>query len=122
MPIIDIEIVIASGESPEINLAAKLADRIGEVLGLPTGSIWVKLSIISSSNYAENGAEVAPDAYPIFVTILKRQLPHPEIIHGEVTRLTNAIAEVCHRQPENVHIIYEPDGKGRVAFGGKIVQ
>jgi phenylpyruvate tautomerase PptA (4-oxalocrotonate tautomerase family) len=122
VPIIDVEIIIASGESPEINLAAKLADGIGEVLGLPPGSTWVKLRAILSNNYAENGAEVAPDAYPVFVTILKRQLPPPEIIQDEVTKLTNAIAEICHRQLENVHVIYEPEGKGRIAFGGKIIQ
>jgi phenylpyruvate tautomerase PptA (4-oxalocrotonate tautomerase family) len=92
------------------------------VLALPAGSTWVKLRAIPSGNYAENGAGVAPDAYPVFVTILKRQLPQADIIHNEVARLTDAIAAICNRQSENVHIVYEPDGKGRIAFGGKIVQ
>jgi phenylpyruvate tautomerase PptA (4-oxalocrotonate tautomerase family) len=39
----------------------------------------------------------------------------------EAERLTRAIAPILNRPPENVHILYEPDGAGRVSFGGKLV-
>ncbi len=42
-------------------------------------------------------------------------------LRREVAALTPAIAAICARLPENVHILYQPDGAGRVAFGGRVV-
>ncbi len=38
----------------------------------------------------------------------------------EVRRLTDAIAAACGRPAENVHLVYAPAGRGRVAFGGRL--
>ena len=42
-------------------------------------------------------------------------------LQTEVDRLTAAIAQICDRPAENVHIIYLPEGAGRIAFGGKVI-
>ena len=69
----------------------------------------------------ENGIEPGAAVYPVFVSILKARLPEAEDLRKEVERLTVAIARVCGRPTENVHIFYQPPGEGRVAFGGKVV-
>jgi hypothetical protein len=58
---------------------------------------------------------------PVFVSILKANLPDEAVMAREVEALTTAVAQLCDRPPENVHIIYLPSGNGRVAFGGQIV-
>jgi hypothetical protein len=54
--------------------------------------------------------------------VLKASLPSVELLQSEMARLTGAIAKACARPEENVHIVYEPAGSGRVAFGGRLVQ
>ena len=57
----------------------------------------------------------------MFVSVLKAKLPPPDERQLEVTRLTEAVARICRRPPENVHILYLPGGAGRMAFGGTLV-
>jgi phenylpyruvate tautomerase PptA (4-oxalocrotonate tautomerase family) len=121
MPILDVEIVLQSGESFRPGLAGELADRAGEVFGATPGTTWVKVRAIPAKHYAENQSGHPTDAYPVFVSVLKAKLPPPDERQREVTRLTEAVARVCRRPPENVHILYQPEGAGRVAFGGRIV-
>ena len=40
----------------------------------------------------------------------------------EIAQLTQVIAKVLNRPDANVHIFYQPDGAGQVAFGGKPVR
>lgn len=118
MPLVHIEIVIAQ-DALRATLAQELADRIGEVLQTPPGSAWVTVLPIPAVQYAENGTGAAEDR-PVFVTILKSKLPSTDELQREVTSLTRAIALVCSRPEQSVHIIYQPDGEGRVAFGGTV--
>lgn len=121
MPILDIEIVARPDEFFSPTLAAELANRAGAVFGSPPGNTWVKLRSIAREHYAENSSPSPSDIYPVFVSILKAVLPSPDAMRAEVANLTEAIAQVCGRPPDNVHLIYLPAGAGRVAFGGKIV-
>lgn len=57
----------------------------------------------------------------MFVTVLKAALPPPDRRQEEVRQLTQRIAVVCRRPAENVHVLYLPDGAGRAAFGGSLV-
>ena len=121
MPILDIEIVLCPDEALAPGLAAEIADRSGEVFGSPPGSTWVKLRAIPCDHYAENGGGPPGGVYPVFVSVLKARLPAPDALRAEVARLTAAVAEATGRPAENVHIVYLPEGAGRVAFGGEIV-
>ena len=57
----------------------------------------------------------------MFVFVLKARLPPLAERQREVAQLTEVIARACRRPPENVHILYLPEGSGRMAFGGQIV-
>jgi phenylpyruvate tautomerase PptA (4-oxalocrotonate tautomerase family) len=120
MPILDIEIVARPGETLSPNLAHELAHRAGEIFDSAPGGTWVKVHLIAQEHYAENSV-ASERFYPVFVSILKAKLPAPGALQEEITRLAAAIAEICGRPAENVHIIYLPEGAGRVAFGGKVV-
>jgi len=121
MPIVDIEIVLKANETIPSEMASELADRVGEIFGSPKNGTWVKVHGISSSHYAENGGK-DEDVYPVFITILKSSLPKPEEMQKEVDTIISVVASISNRSRSLVHVIYEPEGKGRVAFGGKIVK
>jgi phenylpyruvate tautomerase PptA (4-oxalocrotonate tautomerase family) len=120
MPILDVELVLSPGETPDFNLAARLADAAGEVLASRPHGTWVKLRFIEANLYAENGG-MPEGIYPVFVTVLKSRVPARPELEVEIRRLTESIAQVCSRSAENVHILYQPEATGRVAFGGNIV-
>ncbi len=121
MPLLDVEIVIRSGKSLSSQLATELANRAGEIFGSSPGTTWVKVRAIAQENYAENEGGPPEGVYPVFVSVLKAKLPSPDAMHTEVAKLTEVIAQVCGLPEESVHIIYLPEGAGRVAFGGQIV-
>jgi len=121
MPILDVEVVLEPGEALRPELAGELADRAGEVFGASLGTTWVKVRAIPAEFYSENQTARPTDVYPVFVSVLKAKLPPLDELQREVTRLTEAVARICRRPLENVHILYLPEGAGRVAFGGRIV-
>jgi len=120
MPILDVEIVLKPGETLSHDLAPELANRAGELFGAAPGTTWVKVRAIAAGHYAENGGP-PEGVYPVFVSVLKAKLPVAAELEAEVASLTAAVAQACARPPENVHIIYLPEGSGRVAFGGKLL-
>ena len=122
MPILDVEIVQPDGEPVDPALAAKIADAAGAVFDSAPMQTWVRLRALPLSQYAENGGGPPRGVAPVFVTILKAALPPPDACREEVRQLTQGIAVVCQRPAENVHVLYLPDGAGRAAFGGKLVQ
>jgi phenylpyruvate tautomerase PptA (4-oxalocrotonate tautomerase family) len=121
MPILDVEIVLRPGEPLGSDIAARLARQVAETLSSALGQTWIKVRALPKEQYAENGTGPAEGVCPVFVSVLKAKLPSPEALQAEVSRLTQTIAQVCARSPENVHIVYEPEGAGRAAFGGKLV-
>ena len=120
MPILHVEIVMRPGEDLRPGLARELAGRAGRIFSSPPGGTWVKVNPIAREYYAENlipSGEISP----VFVSVLKAKSPAPELLQIEVTELTEAVAQICGRPEENVHVIYLPEGAGRVAFGGKLL-
>ena len=117
MPILTIEIVLQPKESIPNSLAKEIADKAGAIFGSGPAQTWVKLREIEAGHYAENGV-AALEYFPVFVSVLKAELPSPEEMEEEVKKLTQAIGAICHRPPENVHIVYLPPGRGRVALWG----
>jgi phenylpyruvate tautomerase PptA (4-oxalocrotonate tautomerase family) len=115
VPILDVEVVGAREEG----LARRIADAAGAVFGTPPGRTWVKVRFLPRRDYAENGAALPHDVRPVLVRVLKADAP--EDLAAEVRALTAAVAAAAGRPPENVHLLYEPWGRGRVAFGGNLV-
>ena len=120
MPSVDIEIVLRPGEVPPPNLARRLADGIGKVFGSPPGTTWVKLHFLPREQYAENAVSLPDDLAPVFVSILKAQSGDAAALQHEIAQLTPLIASLTARSAQNVHILYQPAGSGRIAFGGSL--
>ncbi len=120
MPVLKVEIVETPGWSRPSGLARRIADAVAEVLGATPQSVWVRLTTIAPDDYAENGG--APtDVSPVFVTILEIVPPHGPPLAAQVAALTNAVASACGRAEADIHLVYEPPGRDRVAFGGRLV-
>lgn len=121
LPILDIDLVVAAGERLDAALASTLADAAGKVFGSVAGSTWVRVRPLPREHYAENGGGPPDGVDPVFVRVLLADAPSGEELRSQVHHLTAAIAKICGRPPENVHLLYEPAAKGRVAFGGKLL-
>jgi phenylpyruvate tautomerase PptA (4-oxalocrotonate tautomerase family) len=122
MPIVTVELVVDAGIALEQDLAQSLADAIGRALKSPSGQTWVRLRSLGRSEYAENEASVGSDDLPVFVTVLKRQVPLGAELQAEAAALTQATAQVVRRPASCVHVEYAPAAAGRVSFGGKLVE
>jgi phenylpyruvate tautomerase PptA (4-oxalocrotonate tautomerase family) len=121
MPILDIEIVVDADEDCEDTLASQLADAAGEVFGTESGRTWIRLHLLPRSQYAENGGGPPSDVKPVFVQVLKAELPDGEHRRREALNLAQRIADVLQRPVDNVHVLYEPPAAGRIAFGGQLL-
>ena len=119
MPILDIEIILRPAERLDSDLSFRLAQACAEILHSKPRGTWVKLRTLESNQYAENGAQPGNDVFPVFVNVLKYVLD-PDLMAEEARRLAEAIGIICNRPKENVHIFFQPEGRGRVAFGGEI--
>lgn len=120
MPIVEVEIVLRPNESLRKEMVTELADEFGDIFQSPQGGTWVKVRGLPAEHYAENGG-MQEGVYPIFVSIIKSKLPLIDELQIEVEKIIGAVAQVCGRSSENVHVIYQPEGRGRIAFGGTIV-
>lgn len=121
MPIVNVEIVLGANETFRPEIVSELAEELGDIFQSPRGGTWIKVYALPAEHYGENGG--MPDrVYPIFITITKAELPVPEELGDEVRKITGAVAQICSRPSQNVHVIYQPSAKGRVAFGGKLVR
>ncbi len=119
MPILAIEAV---GELERKSGAAQRAsDAAGEVFGVKPGRCWVKLSVLPSGQYAENGG-VQEGVSPVFVSVILGEAPKGDARCSQCRNLAKALAAALDRPVENIHIIYEPDAKGRIAFGGRLLE
>lgn len=98
--------------------AQRLADRAGEILGAGPAQCWVRLREIAVDAYAENGPPTS--ARPVIVRVLRFDLPQREGRASSALSLAAAIGEALDRPRESVHLVFEPSGAGRVAFGGEL--
>ena len=121
MPILEVEIVLKPGELLTTDIAARIADVAGEALASRPRGTWVKVRALDSALYAENGGGSSLDVFPVFVSVLKSAID-TEKLKDEANRLAESIAGVCNRPRENVHILYEPEARGRIAFGGNLLE
>ncbi len=121
MPILEVQIVLRPGEEPPASLAAAIGDAAAPVFGAPPGNTWVLVKTLPASAYAKDSSPPGEGIFPVFVSVLKARRGTTDKLREEALRLTQAIATACQRPPENVHILYEPEGAGRISFGGQLV-
>jgi phenylpyruvate tautomerase PptA (4-oxalocrotonate tautomerase family) len=121
MPILDVQIVLRPGEESPAGLAAAIAEATASIFGAPPGNTWVLVKALPASAYAEDSSPPGEGIFPVFVSVLKARGGSTEKLREEALRLTQAIATTCQRPPENVHILYEPEGVGRISFGGHLM-
>ena len=121
MPIVDVVLVGETDRDRRGISARRLADALGDALGSPTGRTWVRLRVLGSDDYAENGTDPAPSEWPVFVTLLHARRPVDEALRAEIAAVTAAVAACTGRAPSRVHVEYAPAGAGRLALGGQLV-
>jgi phenylpyruvate tautomerase PptA (4-oxalocrotonate tautomerase family) len=121
MPVLEVTIIAPPPEYDRKEWASRIAEASGAVFRSSPGSTWVVLYDHPAEGYAENDAGSGGPYSPVFVRVLKKAVPFGSELRAEVEALTRAVAQVCGRDPEQVHVIYEPPALGRVAFGGRLV-
>lgn len=121
MPILDVQLIGSVTESDRATLARRIADAAGAVFTSRPQQTWVTLRFVPDDAYSENGGGPPGGVRPVIVSILHSNPPTGDALTDQVARLTQAIARACGRPAESVHLIYQPLAKGRVAFGGRLV-
>ena len=121
MPVIDVQFVGAPTATVPPGLARRIADAAGAVLGLPAGRVWVRLALLPPGHYAENGVADADLPRPVFVTVMHADLPAADLLAAQARDLADAVAAAVPCDPALVHLEYAPPGRGRVAFGGRLM-
>ena len=121
MPIVDVRPVVSASHKLPTDAAQMLADSIARVLNAKAGRVWVRMTELPGEKYAENGTTLEVNDLPVFVQILHADWPEEDARLKEAEALAAAVAASLGRQVEQVHIEYAPPGRGRVAFGGKLV-
>lgn len=119
MPIVDVLIVGSCAVHGESELPQSLANALGTVLCAGEGKVWVRVQSLPTTRYAENSATV--QVPPVFVEILHYELPGRAELQSQARAIAESVATVLERPSDSVHVEYKPPGKGRVAFGGKLV-
>lgn len=121
MPILEVTVVLRENEALPEGLAAAIADAASSVFGSAPGRTWVRLNTLAAADYAEDGGGPREGVSPVFVSIIKAEIGDKEQIRREAEDLTEAIAASFRRPAENVHLIYDAPGIGRVSFGGRLL-
>jgi phenylpyruvate tautomerase PptA (4-oxalocrotonate tautomerase family) len=122
MPVLEIEAVTDDRHPLPDGLAARLADAAGEVMGSSPGQTWVRLRDLPRNDYAESGGDLPEGVLPVFVRVLRADLPAPPELDREMLSLAQAVAGAFRRPVENVHVLYEPAARGRIGFGGNLLR
>ena len=120
MPILDVELVTLDGRAPAARVAGELADAASRCLGAAPGTTWVRLRALARSGYAESGGGPPAGVMPVFVRVQMARVPPAAELGPLAASLTAELARVLARPAENVHLVFEPDAAGRIAFGGRL--
>lgn len=135
MPIVTIEtlsdaLLSTDDALPTPDQLQSLADSLGELFGSPPSGTWVRARQQQRAYYAENMIEISSDMRPVIVEILKSDVndfsgaavSSVKNLAIEAAAICALVAQVLDRKTENVHVIYQPSARGRVAFGGELVR
>ena len=127
MPIVTIEILesdhrSAVNDMPHTAQLQEIADDLGALFGSQPSGTWVKVRRQSRLHYAENDIALDPSLNPVMVEILKADIEDPEALAIEAAAVCSIVAQALERKTDQVHVIYLPSARGRVAFGGRLVR
>jgi hypothetical protein len=122
MPIIDVLLVVSSEVEVPHGASQAIANALGQVFAADPGRVWVRTSALASSGYAENATQLAQADLPVFITVLHAMPPAGNTRLQEAQLVCKAVAEVLFRPVQSVHFDYAPPGKGRIAFGGELLE
>jgi phenylpyruvate tautomerase PptA (4-oxalocrotonate tautomerase family) len=121
MPIVTIELLEdETTQSPVARPLQPLADKLGRLFGSEPATTWVKVRWLARDCYAENDIELAAPTRPVMVEIIKSTLGPRAELAKEAKSISRLIASHYERPQENVHIIFQTDAIGRIAFGGQL--
>ena len=120
MPIVDIQIVGNDSTAPD-GLASRLAEALAQVFSADIGRVWVRLTVLPVGQYAENGINAGEAPLPVFVRVLHADIPAPQVLATQAQAISLAVAACLSCASEHVHVEYAPAGRGRVAFGGRLL-
>lgn len=114
MPILEVEVVGECGE-----VAKAVADAVAAEFADERWKVWVRLRRLDARDYAES--HEGPHT-PVFVSVLSLSFREGELMAATMCRIATAVAGAVGRPLENVHVVYEPAARGRLAFGGEMVE
>lgn len=124
MPIVDIEVVAGDCGAlmPGKRRLQQLTDELGDVFHSEPANTWVRLRSLDETAYAENRSVGPAAVLPVFVNVLKAQLPNASAMRREMAEIAEAVARSLERPVENVHVVYAPGASGRIGFGGVLTE
>ena len=122
MPIVDIEVVTSTADAAAVgkDTLQRLADELGSLFGSDPGGTWIRLRSLDQDAYAENRAAIASKGLPTFVNVLRAELPEAPALRREMKGVAEVVARTLNRPRENVHVLYAPNARGRIGFGGTL--
>ena len=123
MPIVDIEILTTTTGPVSIDTESLqcVADELGELFGSAPGNTWIRLRSIDKNDYAENGVVTELQATPVFVSVLRADLPEVSALRREMAGVADVVSRALDHPRENVHVLYAPGARGRIGFGGELM-
>ena len=123
MPIVDIEFLTNTIDAAAIDKESlqRVTDELGELFGSVPGGTWVRLCRIDPNAYAENGTAVESQAAPVFVSVLRADVPEATTLRREMAGVADIVSRALGHPRENVHVLYAPGARGRIGFGGVLM-
>ena len=122
MPIVRLKLVVQhDAERLGKDTLQTLADELGVYFDSEPSGTWVEVEYLPVEQYAENRRELPEDMRTTLVYVLKHDLPAEEEVAREAMDLARLVSKRLQRPRRNTHVFYEPPGKGRIAFGGRLV-
>ena len=122
MPIVTIELLedtpVAAVDTATLQA---LGDDLGALFDSEPGGTWVRLEPVPRSAYVENGQALTAAVRPAFVRVLKADIGDETARASEAQHVSAIVAEHLGRPRENVHVLFEPAARGRIAFGGELL-
>ena len=123
MPIVRLKLVVQhDAERLGRDTLQTLADEFGVFFDSEPSGTWVEVEYLPVEQYAENRRELSDAMNTTLVYVLKHHLPTEEDVAREAMDLARLVSKRLQRPRRNTHIFYEPPGKGRIAFGGRLVR
>ena len=123
VPIIRLKLIVQhDAERVGKDTLQTLADELGVYFDSEPSGTWVEVEYLPVEQYVENRLELPEDMKPTLVYVLRHDLPSEEEVAREAMDLARLVSKRLQRPRRNTHIFYEPPGKGRIAFGGRLVR